>query len=414
MAALLTSDQQDIDRIAIEIEECRNMGIKVLAPDVNESFASFTVVKDEATGEEFIRFGLNAIKNVGEHIVEVIIEERKKNGKYKDIFDLIERIVDKDLNKKSLESLTKCGALDQFGDRGMFLANMEALLEFNKEVSRNRDSKQISLFGNSTTTMPPRIKLDKISAIKEQEKLAWEKELLGLYISAHPFNDFKKHLTDFISPIASLASHLNEEAVRTAGIITLVKKIITRSNKPMLFVKIEDAVASTELLIFPGLYETTIEIWQEGKVVLVQGKISDKDQEVKLLVDKAGVLSLDNLRESIDAFKKIEVKQRRQFNNNGNGFYQPKASTAAMPAAPVPVAPPPLKLIFKRDLNADESVRLKNILLQTTGQSKVYFKIIRNGAPVIVEGGFRVKNDAGLIGIIKKNFSDSIEVVDAK
>jgi DNA polymerase III subunit alpha len=417
MAALLTSDQQDIDRIAIEIEECRNMGIKVLAPDVNESFASFTVVKDEKTNEEFIRFGLNAIKNVGEHIVEVIIEERKNNGKYKDIFDLIERITDKDLNKKSLESLTKCGALDQFGDRGVFLANMEAILEFNKEVSRNRDSKQVSLFGNGGTAMPPRIKLDKVATVTSQEKLAWEKELLGLYLSAHPFNDFKRSLGDFISPISSLASHLNEEAVRTSGVITLIKKIITRNNKPMLFVKIEDAVASTELLIFPNLYETTVEIWQEGKVVLVQGKISDKDQEFKLLVDKAGILSLDNLVGSIDAFKKIEVKQRRQFNNWGkNGgdsvFYRPKSATSA--PAPVAPPPPPLKLIFKRDLSIDEFARLKDILAQTSGQSRVYFKIMRDGAPVIVEGGFRVKNDSNLVGFLNKEFSEAIEVVDAK
>jgi DNA polymerase-3 subunit alpha len=413
MAALLSSDQQDIDRIAIEIEECRNMGIKVLPPDVNESFSSFTVVKDEKTGEEFIRFGLNAVKNVGSHIVEVIIKERIDNGKYKDIFDFLERIVDRDMNKKSLESLTKCGALDQFGDRGMYLANMEAMLEFNKEVSRNRDSKQISLFGNSNTAMPARIKLDKISIIKDQEKLAWEKELLGLYISAHPFTDFKNQLGDYISPINSLASHLNEDAVRTAGVITLIKKIITRSNKAMLFVKIEDAIASTELLIFPNLYETTLNLWQEGKVILVQGKISDKDNEVKLLVDKVAVLVLENLAESIDGFKNIEVKPKRQFNNygNNNSSYRP-LPPAATPS--IPVAPPPLKLIFKRDLNAAESLKLKEVLAKTGGQSKVYFKIMRNGAPVIVEGGFRVRNDNNLTGFLKKEFADCIEVVDAK
>jgi DNA polymerase III subunit alpha len=416
MAALLTSDQQDIDRIAIEIEECRNMGLKVLAPDVNESFASFTVVKDEASGEEFIRFGLNAIKNVGEHIVDVIIDERKANGKYKDIFDLLERIVDKDLNKKSLESLTKCGALDQFGDRGMLLANMESLLEYNKEVSRNRDSKQSSLFGNSSSVLPNRIKLDKITTVGQQEKLAWEKELLGLYLSAHPFNDFKKHLGNFISPINSLASHLNEDAVRTSGVITLIKKIITRSNKPMLFVKIEDAVASTELLIFPNLYETTVSLWQEGKVVLAQGKVSDKDQEIKLLVDKAAILSLDRLGESIDEFKKIEVKQKRQFNSfsrdgNGNGFHKTQVIASEPMAA---VAPAPLKLIFKRDLQQNESDRLKEIFAQSSGQSKVYFKITRQNEPVIFQAGFRVKNDAALVDWIKKEFSDSIEVVDAK
>jgi DNA polymerase-3 subunit alpha len=417
MAALLTSDQQDIERIAIEIEECRNMGIKVLSPDVNESFASFTVVKEEKTGQEFIRFGLNAVKNVGSHIVDVIIEEREKNGRYKDVFDFLERIIDRDMNKKSLESLTKCGALDQFGDRGMFLANMEAMLEFNKEVSRNRDSKQSSLFGSSTNSLPPRIKLDKISIVKEQEKLSWEKELLGLYLSAHPFTDYKKQLGSYISPINALASHTGEEAVRTAGVITLIKKIITRSNKAMLFVKIEDAIASTELLIFPSLYEATMNLWQEGKVVLVQGKLSDKDQEVKLLVDKAGILELDKLAESIDAFKKIEVKQRRQFfpkKGEENGSYRPLKKTSEATPVSAPIEYRPLKLIFKRDLNPAESVKLKEILAQAGGQSKVYFKITRNGAPIIVEGGFRVRNDGNLTAFIRKEFSEAIEVVDAK
>jgi DNA polymerase III subunit alpha len=423
MAALLTSDQQDIDRIAIEIEECRNMGIKVLPPDVNESFASFTVVKDEKTGEEFIRFGLNAVKNVGEHIVEVMIEERKAKGKYKDIFDLLERIIDKDLNKKSLESLIKCGALDQFGDRGVFLANLESLLEFNKEFSRNKDSKQTSLFGNSPEAASGRVKLDKAATVSEQEKLSWEKELLGLYISAHPFNDFKKYLGDFVTPIASLASHLNEESVRTAGVIAVIKKIITRSNKPMLFVKIEDAVTSTELLIFPNLYETSAELWQEGRIILVQGKVSDKDQEIKFIVDKAGVLTLENIGESIDAFKKIEVKSRRQFNGNGNGHGYGKNGNNGFAGKQAPVrpgpaaifsAPLPLKLIFKKDLPPEDSSRLKKIFSASAGESKVYFKVIRNGSPVILETGFRVKNDENLRDFIRKEFLGSIEVVDAK
>jgi DNA polymerase III subunit alpha len=409
MAALLTSDQQDIDRIAIEIEECRNMGIKVLAPDVNESFASFTVVKDEKTKEEFIRFGLNAIKNVGQHIVEVVIEERKKNGRYKDIFDLLERIIDRDMNKKSLESLIKCGAIDQFGDRSLFLANIEALLEFNKEVSHSRDSKQASLFGGGGVVLPSRIRLDKEIKISDQERLSWEKELLGLYLSAHPFSAFKKQLGDFVVPISALSAHLNDEAVRTAGIITLIKKITTRSNKPMLFVKIEDSVSSTELLVFPNLYENTINIWQDGNVVLTQGKVSDKDQEIKLLVDKAAVLLLDDLGASIDAFKKIEVKIRRQF--NGNFRSAQRQSIGATAPAPY-IAPPPLKLIFKKDFTAEQFAKLKETLANSSGLSKVYFKIIRDGSPVIVEGGFRVKNDNNLIDHLKKEFFDLIEVID--
>jgi DNA polymerase III alpha subunit len=185
----------------------------------------------------------------------------------------------------------------------------------------------------------------------------------------------------------------------------------------MLFVKIEDAIASTELLIFPSLYEATMDLWQDGRVVLVQGKLSDKDNEVKLLVDKAAVLNLDKLAESIDAFKKIEVKQRRQFFGNkdeGNGNYRPLPKNSEPAPAPVRAEFPPLKLIFKRDLNPAESIKLKEILAQTGGQSKVYFKIMRNGAPVIVEGGFRVRNDSNLTGFIKKEFFDAIEVVDAK
>jgi DNA polymerase-3 subunit alpha len=122
--------------VAIEIEECRNMGIEVLQPDINESVASFTVTQFSNTEQAgIIRFGLNAIKNVGEHIVEVIIKERKKNGRYKDIFDFLDRVTNKDLNKKSLESLIKSGCFDSMEDRGKLLNNSESLLSFNKQIN---------------------------------------------------------------------------------------------------------------------------------------------------------------------------------------------------------------------------------------------------------------------------------------
>ncbi|MBD3247775.1 DNA polymerase III subunit alpha, partial [Candidatus Falkowbacteria bacterium] len=158
MAALLTADQQNIDRIAIEIEECQRMGIDVKQPDINQSFETFTVVtsktdKNEAVGahEELrtIRFGLHAIKNIGEHIAEVLIRERKENGPYNDISDLLERITDKDLNKKSLESLIKSGGLDQLGERGKLLANIDVMLNFNKEIVKSKNNHQASLFADA-------------------------------------------------------------------------------------------------------------------------------------------------------------------------------------------------------------------------------------------------------------------------
>lgn len=183
MAALLTSDYGDSDRIAIEIEECRNMGIKIMAPDINESFGTFTAVTAgtkenqpvrEGEKVDTIRFGLKAIKNVGEHIIEIIINERKKNGLYKDIFDLLERVTDKDLNKKSLESLIKSGAMEGFGERGLLLSNLEKLLNYNKELTKIRESKQTSLFAD----LPSNAGLSKVSLVpappaEQNEKLIW-------------------------------------------------------------------------------------------------------------------------------------------------------------------------------------------------------------------------------------------------
>lgn len=409
MAALLTSDQQNIDRIAIEIEECRNMDILVAPPDINESFAFFTAVKNEESNEEFIRFGLNAIKNVGEHVVEVIIAERKENGKYKDIFDFLERITDKDLNKKSLESLIKSGAFDHRGERGMLLGNLETLLAFNKEVNRARDNKQNSLFVSASgANSLERPKLDEVYSVNEQEKLAWEKELLGLYISEHPFNEYKKHLGDFVMPISQLSSHLNDNSVRVAGVIATIKKIITRNNKSMLFVKIEDSGNNVELLVFPNLLEQTADIWQEGLVVLCQGKLSDKDREIKVLTDKVVVLDLDNIEKSIDEFKKIEAETRR-FNGNGTNNYQKEKETKAQGADKQKV---PLGLIFEKNLDQDELSKLKKAFLANQGESKVYFKIIQGDKFNVVKTGFRVNINDNLINFIKKNFSDKIEVVD--
>ncbi len=414
MAALLTSDQQDIDRIAIEIEECRNMGIKVLPPDINESFASFAVVLGEKKGEEFIRFGLNAVKNVGSHIVDVLIEERKKNGKFKDVFDVLERVVDRDMNKKSLESLIKCGAFDQFGDRGHLLGNMEALLEFNKEVNKARDNKQISLFGGENA-LPPRIKLAQVPLADRQEKLSWEKELLGLYITEHPFNDYRRPVGDYVIPLSRLREHMNDESIRIAGVISSVKKIITKSNKPMLFVKIEDGVAVTELLVFPTVLEKTPELWVDGRVIICQGKVSDKDQEVKVLVDKASELRLADINGSIDVFKKIEVKARNNFyrsgNGGGNGHSRSNAPSSA-PATPPPAPPPPLKVVVNRELTGDESEKMKSVLLNNFGNSKVYFKITMDGKSSIIETGFRVNNTQDLKAGLREALGDSVTVLD--
>jgi len=405
MAALLTADQGNIDRIAIEIEECRHMGIEVSSPDINQSFGSFTVVTSGteenrvvAEDEEvkIIRFGLKAIKNVGENIADAIIKERKANGSFKDISDFLERVTDKDLNKKSLESLIKSGALDKFAERGILLANIENLLSFSKESNRSRLSGQTSLFaGAPILNVEHKIKLSPAPNATKQEILSWEKELLGVYISEHPFSDFKKPLENIITPIFDLHSRLKEKAVNVAGVIVAVKKIVTRTNESMLFVKIEDTAGNAEILVFPSLLKENPSIWVEGKVILAQGKLSDKDSEVKLLANKAVELSLDNLDKQIANYRVISNS------NNFNGYRKNIAKSASAPS---------LKIIFNKNPESEVLAKLKELFLKNSGESKVFFKLAENGSNKVIETGFRVNRTDSLLSLIDKEFGGLIGV----
>lgn len=183
MSAVLTADSGDVDKIGVMIAECKRMGIDVLPPSVNESFSQFSVIPD---GKKYkIRFGLTTIKNFGDSVASAITSERKRAGKFNSLTDFLERIKDKNLNKKSLESLIKSGALDEFGERGHLLANLESLLSYHKE-HMNAPDNQDTLFGLlDDTSSIPTLRLAEAPAATQKEKLTWEKDLLGLYISGH-------------------------------------------------------------------------------------------------------------------------------------------------------------------------------------------------------------------------------------
>jgi len=288
MSALMTSDEGDIERAAFLVNECQEMGIKILPPDVNESLANFTVV-----GPNTIRFGLSAIKNVGENIVAAIVSERKANGPYKSIGDLIERVESKDLNKKSLESLAKSGALDVLGERNQFLLNMETLLSYAKETQKSKSNGQASLFSlNSTIERHNNLRLAEVPPATKKEKLAWEKELLGLYISDHPAKEHAEYLKNNTISANKITAKMANSAVRVGGVITKIQKVITRSSgKPMLFITLEDGEGKIEVIVFPKQLEKNPIIWQEDKVILVSGKVSDRNDEVKVICDSVEEIS---------------------------------------------------------------------------------------------------------------------------
>lgn len=280
MASVLTSEKQDVERIAFLIDECKQMKIEVLPPNINESLKNFTVVEN---GKK-IRFGLKAVKNVGENIIDIITNERK-NGKYKSITDFLQRVQSRDLNKKSMESLIKAGAFDEFEERNKLLHNLERLLEWARESQKNKLNGQKGLFDQSAT-FSNNINLETTIEASNFEKLKWEKELLGLYVTSHPLDDYKEIFKD-TTPLSNLKSCFMNQRVRVGGVISSVKKIITKTGRPMLFVKLEDLNEKAEVVVFPSVLEKNSSIFEENKILFVSGKVDHRDNSPKIIADQA-------------------------------------------------------------------------------------------------------------------------------
>ena len=299
MAAVLTSDSGEVEKIAEMIAECKKIGIRVLPPDINESFVDFAVVerKNAANAEGHpdgdIRFGLSSIKNFGEGIALEMIEERKKGGPYTSLENFISRIHSRAFNKKSLEALIKTGALDSLGERNEMLVNLDEILAYNKEIAKASQS-QTNLFANSDLVSAPKLKLKKAEPISNDQKLRWEKELLGLYISGHPLDKYsgKFAKSDFnISKIKKTAKP--GLVLKLIGHVETVKEIQTKKGDAMAFVQIADANETAEVVFFPEIYKKSKALLIPGNCIIVKGKHSDRNGEFSLLVDK--VDTLENL-----------------------------------------------------------------------------------------------------------------------
>lgn len=293
MAALMNADSGDLDRITIEVEECKSLGLEVLPPDINESFPRFSVVP----GTKKIRFGLEAVKNIGTEIAKNIIAERKANGKFDSLENLLERVQDKNLNKKSLESFIKCGALDSFGERGAMLANVQKMLDFHRDA-KTAAKPQNSLFGGAVALSRPVLRLEPAPEAEFKQKLVWEKELLGLYISAHPFSHLAPYVAGLATPSSGLKD-LREGAWATVcGVITITKQIRTKKNNELMcFATLEDGKGAFEVLVFPSVFEKTKDLWQADRAVVVKGRVSFKEGEMKILASKAAEFFPEKIEE---------------------------------------------------------------------------------------------------------------------
>jgi DNA polymerase-3 subunit alpha len=296
MAALMTSDYDDTDRLAIEITECKHMGIEVLQPDINESFHEFGVIK----GENKIRYGLDAIKNVGHGAAEEILRAREEaGGKFHDLSQYCQLVSCRIVNRKSLESLVKAGAFDSFGDRGQLVNNIDNILNLSQKLQKDSAAGQVDLFGEETTSgMAPKLNLlpsEVEYTISEQ--LAWERELLGLYLSHNPLEAYEKILNRLGRPTADITRDMDGKKITVGGTITQMREITTKNGSKMAFARLADATGEIELIVFPKTYAASPELWQRDNVLLAKGKIDySRSDEPKMLVEEAKIITEDDAK----------------------------------------------------------------------------------------------------------------------
>lgn len=282
MTALLNSRQSDLERLAFFVEETRNMGIELLPPNINESGLDFTIINDKS-----IRFGMQAIKNVGSDISKNIIEERIKNGKFKDIKDFINRIKDRAINKKTMDALIKTGTFDTMGERGQLFYNLEFILTAAQELRAKQNTIQGGLFDGAENKLTLNLKNTEPASL--EQKLLWEREFLGLYISGNPLEKHKKLFNTKLTPIKNIIPSSNNKTLWTGGTIEGVKKINTKNGDAMLFVKIKDLENILEVTVFPRILER-YPLWQEGIPIAIKGKVQIRNNEINFLCEKVKLL----------------------------------------------------------------------------------------------------------------------------
>jgi DNA polymerase-3 subunit alpha len=284
MAAVLSADSGEVEKIAEHVGECERIGIRVLPPDINESYESFTVI---AAG--MIRFGLASIKNFGDGSARAVIEEREKNGKFKSIGDFLSRVPGNLVNKRGLEALIKTGVFDQFATRGQLLGNLEKLLEFTKDSSSG-NANQISLFGAMPVNTS--LALDPKPEAPRMEMLTWEKDLLGIYVSGHPLDQFSSVIGGYKGSIKNAkAEERNNYPLAVAGVVEGVKTILTKKGDRMAFVTIADKESTLEGVAFPEVFKTNQTALQPGTCVLMKGKITTRNGTKSLLIEKIKALT---------------------------------------------------------------------------------------------------------------------------
>ncbi len=388
MAALMTSDFDDIDRLAIEIAECKKMGMDVLLPDVNESFLEFAVVPGE---KPQIRFGMVAIKNVGRGAVEEILRAREEGGYFTDMADFLARVDTHTVNRKALESLIKAGGFDRFADRSTLLHNLDTIVAYGQKLAKQALSGQTDLFGDVLgethaakpvlTMQPPSVQYN------SRDQLLWERELLGLYLSQHPLADFSTLLQEQTVPLNSLEQGHDGKQIIVGGNVAAVREIVTKNGQKMAFVKIEDEFGEVEVILFPSVLQQTAGLWERDRVVIVRGKVNAKDKDGSLQSE---------LKIMADDAREVTHEQAIAYQGRGKKATVPKAKKVAAQAS---VSNPSLRenaRVYIRLHKSDDRallMSLKQVIDEQPGESEVVLVLGSGDQKQVVRLPSRIRSD---------------------
>lgn len=424
MTAVLSAESGNAETIAEVVADCAKMGMTVLPPDVNSSGVDFTYIDDKT-----IRFGFNAIKNLGTDVAEAMIVSREKDGPFVDIADLAARVGAKSFNKKSLEALIKSGALDSIGERNKFLAGMEQILAYHKDAVRDADTGQSNIFatpsngarggkgdtGGGTAAgleNPKRAELvlRDVPPATKREKLAWERELLGLYVSAHPFKEFADFFGPAIVSVKDLPKHKGERGlVALGGVLMEVRQIFTKKkNEPMAFVKLEDTTGPIEVVVFPQPFKQNHAAIIKDNAVMVEGKIEERDGEIKVLAEKLTVLDHENVGQVREMLRQMRPAARMPAPEASSAEGQPTERSGELDdvrpsaSAVVPFSEKQhICVAVPRTMPPSMANELKRVFAAHPGSRRVHLMVKDKAAPKKIETSFSVAFSSDTIAAIE-------------
>jgi DNA polymerase-3 subunit alpha len=451
MAAVLTTDVAKPEKIVSALGECRRIGIPILVPNINFSRVRFTVervehdpVSDPDGFDRGIRFGLAAIKNVGEGAVEAVVAERDKNGRFKSLDDLCSRVDLRTVNKRVIEALVKCGAMDDFGPRERVLAGIDACMGAGQSRQKAASAGQVDMFtmfggGDDAASALIDTPLPVVAEVGRREKLAWEKEAIGVFLSDHPFMDAQRWFAGSKYTLTSeISAEIAEKQVTIAGIVASVRRITTRKGDTMAVATLEDLYGSIDVVGFPRTYQETAELWREDAILVVQGKVDARDDRLQIIAEgveepQLGVAAAEVPDDEVVVFQPtvaVAPSTHRAWrparsaehgsNGNGNGSGGSHAHTdgngnGSRPAAPEVVVRRLRVLVHRTDNEVADAKRLERLshLLQDEGASP--FEVI----VAMPEGRFRVsapdsrvRLTADLERQLREDFGEECVVVD--